>query len=150
MGATTTDLGRSRLTVLPQPHRPARPPRAGRCAPRWRDEFAQSFPDVHPRSALWLRAHSTPHLRSASLAMEEAGMADDQERTERATGSISRRGLIGGGAVVGTLAAFGGVITSPSVAGGKPGANGGRPGGAGSSALGFTAVGPSQEDTVVV
>ena len=71
----------------------------------------------------------------------------------RASGVVSRRGLIGGGAVLGALAAF----SAPPItaAAGSPpllrSANGSRrPGGAGSSALGFAAVPPSVDDDVVV
>ena len=69
--------------------------------------------------------------------------------------AISRRGLIGGGAAVGALAAFSTVVGSPITAHAAPvhpatGGRGPARGGAGTSALGFEAVGPTVDDVVVV
>lgn len=69
--------------------------------------------------------------------------------------AISRRGLIGGGAAVGALAAFSTVVGSPITAHAAPvhpatGGRGPARGGAGTSALGFEAVGPAVDDAVVV
>lgn len=88
-------------------------------------------------------------------------MSSDLDRTERAPGSVSRRGLIGGGAVVGAFAAFSTVVGSPATARAAGAAspralhpsNGGRGGrhpDAGPSALGFAAVPTSEADDVVV
>jgi secreted PhoX family phosphatase len=85
-----------------------------------------------------------------SNSLEEASSAGDPISTV-----ISRRTLIGGGAAVGALAAFGTAVGTPltaHAAPGRPATNGqgrGR-GGAGTSALGFQALAPSTTDEVVV
>ena len=74
------------------------------------------------------------------------------DASESSPGTVSRRGLIGGGAVAGVFAAFGGsrdVLAATS----RPTrelAIGGRRFDTGSSALGFTAVSTSEADEVVV
>ncbi len=85
-------------------------------------------------------------------------MSNSLEETAPAEGpistAISRRGLIGGGAAVGAMAAFGKVVGSPLTAAAAARQSsddaGRQSGGAGTSALGFTAVGPSTADAVVV
>ena len=91
--------------------------------------------------------------------LEEAADTDPST-VDPIHGAISRRGLIGGGAAVGALAAFGKVVGSPLTADAaapaafRPstigwGSSRGRAG-AGDSALGFIAVAPSTADAVVV
>ena len=74
------------------------------------------------------------------------------DASESSPGTVSRRGLIGGGAVAGVFAAFGrsGDVLAATSRPTRELANGGRRFDTGSSALGFTAVSTSEADEVVV
>ena len=81
---------------------------------------------------------------------------DTKAGPEEGAAAVSRRGLLGGGAAMGAFAVLGSLASGSSVqarvvqGATSSGSGGGRRGDAGSSALGFAAVGTSQADAVVV